>query len=181
MELKEGNVSRVLLMPAVIGSLWLVGLTALALLGYGVKRHHFEAAGLVFGVGLFAVASPIDGWPYMRPLPLALWQLILAAGGGWTALHVVNVVIHAVNSVLVARIGSAWLGPRAGVVAGTIFAMFPASTEAVAWNAGAFDMIATCCVLLAVTMWPWAHVLLFVRWRSCWCASLDFFPRKRRW
>jgi hypothetical protein len=57
------------------------------------------------------------------------------------------------NSALVCGISAAWLGPRAGLAAGLVFALFPASAEAVAWTAGIFDLLATTFVLLAVTIW----------------------------
>ncbi|MCC6771641.1 MAG: hypothetical protein IT360_10575, partial [Gemmatimonadaceae bacterium] len=60
---------------------------------------------------------------------------------------------HAVNSALVAHIGSSWLGPRAGVSAGIIFALFPTSTEAVGWGAGVFDLASTAFALGAVAVW----------------------------
>jgi hypothetical protein len=94
-----------------------------------------------------------EAWPYVRPVPLALWGAIIGAGGEWTALHLINVLLHAVNSALVATMAVRWLGPWSGLVAGTLFALFPASTEAVAWTAGVFDVLATTCVLLATLAW----------------------------
>ena len=194
----------------VIGCLWLLGLIALGLLEYPVRRHHFESAGLTFGVGLTLLAwlhrirtdpelhapapearplgvylvpaviallafgwsislGPLsddfvlrtwaaegdwtpETWGYLRPLPLALWQ-VLGSWGGWTALHILNILLHALNSALVGGIGSACLGPRSGIAAGVVFAMFPAAAEAVAWGAGVFDLTAAACVLIAVTVW----------------------------
>lgn len=201
--------SWMLLVPAT-GWSWLVALLILDLMGVPVRRHHFEAAGIAFGVGsvLFAglqfrdsrlrwtslgrreafvvVAVPAvvavtafswsvglgplsddfvlgrwattgewaaAGWSYFRPLPLALWQATIAAGGGATAQHVLNVSVHALNSALVAGLAAGWGGAQAGVVAGVVFALFPASTEAVAWVAGAFDVVSTFFVLVAATLW----------------------------
>ena len=199
------------LVPA-LGWLWLAALLFAALLGYDVRRHHFESAGIAFGGGaaLFAIAgvrprpvAPVqphglavaiavsaavalgafawtfglgplsddfvlrrwamagewmpEGWPHVRPLPLALWHVAFASGGNWTALHVLNVVVHALNAGLVAALASGWLGQRAGLVAGVTFALFPASTEAVAWLAALFDVLATLCVLCATLVWVrWA-------------------------
>jgi hypothetical protein len=94
-------------------------------------------------------------WTYFRPLVIVIWRAVLAIGGGWMSLHVVNVVLHAFNSALVGRIGSAWLGRRAGLAAGVLFAAFPASSEAVAWTAGVFDLLATASVLSAVAITWW--------------------------
>jgi hypothetical protein len=201
-----------LFMVPAIGWLWLAALLLAALLGYDVRRHHFESAGIAFGAGaaLFAIAgvrgrpaAPVqshgsavaicvsaavalgafawtlslgplsddfvlrrwamagewvpEGWPHVRPLPLALWRLIFASGGDWTALHVLNVVVHALNAALVAALACGWLGPRPGIVAGVTFALFPASTEAVAWSAAIFDLLATLCALCATVVWVrWA-------------------------
>jgi hypothetical protein len=197
-----------LLLPA-IGWLWLLVLLLAGLLGFAVRRHHFESAGIAFGIG-FAVFAVLVGrgqwpgsprtlrhswvaagvpvavailafgwsvglgplsddfvlqgwarsgdwapaeWSYLRPLPLALWQATIAAGGGWGALHAINVSVHAINSGLVASLAAGWVGPRAGLVAGVVFALFPASTEAVAWTAGVFDVMATLFILLAAIVW----------------------------
>jgi hypothetical protein len=98
--------------------------------------------------------APHD-WPYFRPLALVLWRAVAVIGGGWMALHLVNVALHAFNSALVGRIGSTWMGRRAGLAAGVLFAAFPASSEAVAWTAGVFDLLATACVLSAVAIALW--------------------------
>jgi hypothetical protein len=181
--------------------LWLAGLTLLSFLNAGVRRHHFEAAGLVFGSALLIVAlwrsqasslcpaattarsvwpmpfllglityawsislGPLsddyvigawakvgdwapDTWPHLRPLPLALWSGILAAGGAWGTLHLLNVVLHAANSALVAKLASYFGGYRAGLVAGLLFAVYPGSVEAVAWTAGVFELFSTFLVL----------------------------------
>lgn len=195
------------------GWLWLLGLTLLGLLGYGVRRHNFEAAGIAFVVGLvlfslahlgrkgdspsapdrpansrplsvtlvpaalaaaafgwtvglgplsddfvlrkWAVAGELlpSDWNFVRPLPLGVWQLLFGLGGSWAAIHVVNVLLHSVNSALVAHVGASWLGPRAGVSAGILFALFPTSTEAVGWGAGVFDVASTSFALGAVAVW----------------------------
>jgi hypothetical protein len=202
------------------GWIWLLGLAILGLAGAGVRRHHFETAGLVFGAGIAAVAWMCRGpggtaartgravwpgaviplaaallafgwsmslgplsddfvlrrwaaagewtpgaWTYLRPLPLGLWHGMTAAGGDWRALHALNVLVHAVNSALVAGLGASWLGARAGLAAGLVFALFPASAEAVAWTSGIFDLLATMFVLLAVTIWRRG------RWSAGWTAA----------
>lgn len=89
-------------------------------------------------------------WPFLRPLPLAIWQGLTDAGGGWKVLHGLNILGHSCNSALVAVIGATLLRPAAGVAAGVLFAMFPASAEVAAWTAGVFDVLATACTLTAV-------------------------------
>jgi len=39
-----------------------------------------------------------ESWPFVRPLPLAMWQALIAAGGDWWLLHAVNLSAHALNS-----------------------------------------------------------------------------------
>lgn len=92
-------------------------------------------------------------WPYVRPVPLALWQALFALGGGWTTVHAVNLVFHATNSALVGLVGSLVLGRRSGLAAGLVFAMFPASAEPVAWPSGVFETLGTSCVLTAIVVW----------------------------
>ena len=101
----------------------------------------------------WAETGDTQGWPYMRPIPLLIWRGVIALGGSWTSLHALNVIVHGLNSALVARIGSAVAGPRAGLASGILFAVFPASSEAVAWTAGVFDVVSTFFILLAVTLW----------------------------
>ncbi|MEO6009636.1 MAG: hypothetical protein ABIU38_16430, partial [Vicinamibacteraceae bacterium] len=177
-------------------------------MGYDVRRHHFESAGIVFGVGAcalaianwrrypthatssresaIAIAVPVtvalaafwwtldlgplsddfvlqrwarsgvwspNEWAHLRPLPLALWQLTFASGGGWVAVHALNVALHAINVGLVAALAGTLITPRAGLVAGVTFALVPSSIEAVAWSAGIFDLLATLCVLGATFVW----------------------------
>lgn len=198
---------RIAVLPA-LGWLWLAVLVVLGVLGFPVRRHHFEAAGIAFGAAMcFYVALPPSGvrsrlpawrfpswrvvvaptvaalcaffwainlgplsddfvlrqwamtgdwagvdWDYFRPLPLALWWIVLAVGE-WPALHALNVAIHAINSGLVALIVGGWYGVRAATVSGLVFALLPTSTEAVVWAAGVFDLTSTFFALLAVVMW----------------------------
>ncbi|MGE0362877.1 MAG: hypothetical protein AB7H93_12550 [Vicinamibacterales bacterium] len=93
-----------------------------------------------------------DAWPYTRPLPLAIWQ-VLGGMGDWSAIHAFSVAVHAANSGMVAAIAGGWSGPLSGAAAGLLFALFPASAEPVAWAAGVFDVVATSTALAAVLVW----------------------------
>lgn len=195
-----------------LGWLWVVSLVIGGLLGADVRRHHFESAGLAFGLALVAYAlvalrgsgtpllqyhgrpmrqlstwapallavgafgwtfglGPLSDdyvladwaqrgdllpaqWPYVRPLPLALWRVIFSVGGSWGALHALNVALHACNAMAVGLLARRRLGVMGGVVAGTVFAVFPAGMEAVAWNASIFDLLATTFVLIAILLAP---------------------------
>jgi len=130
------------------------------------------AAGLVFWravpVGLlsddFVLLSralagdllPAGAAPFVRPLPLFAWAQ-LARTGLETAivLHVLNIVLHAVNTWLVWLIAGALGMTRAtAVLAAALFLTYPACLEAVAWCSGIHDVLVTtavlCCVVLCV-------------------------------
>ena len=49
------------------GWLWLLALTLLGLIGYGVRRHNFEAAGIAFVVVLLLFALSHLGWERDAP------------------------------------------------------------------------------------------------------------------
>ncbi len=95
----------------------------------------------------------------VAPLSAAAPDAVVARGrfrGGWGTLHLLNLTLHAVNSLLVAVVASQSLGRWPAVVAGAVFATFPGSTEAVVWNAGVFDLMATCSALVSVALWQWS-------------------------
>jgi hypothetical protein len=86
-----------------------------------------------------------------RPLPLALWGVIHAVGGGAVAVHMVNLLIHVTNAVLTTVIAAEVLPSRwAPFAAGLLVALLPANVEAVVWSSGVFDLCATLFVLSAV-------------------------------
>lgn len=84
----------------------------------------------------------------VRPLPLVVWNLLLATTNSPAALHVLNVCLHGLNAALVCllavRIG---LPLRGSIVAGVLFLTFPSSVEAVVWPAAVHDLIVTSCAL----------------------------------
>lgn len=94
-----------------------------------------------------------EGAPFERPVALVLWRAIFLAGGGAFVLHLLNVALHAVNTVLAARL--AWrlgLG-RVGVIVATLtFLLWPTQVEPVVWAAGVFDVLATTWMLLALVV-----------------------------
>ncbi len=92
-------------------------------------------------------------WPFARPLPMLAWGAVLAAGGDWAALHLLNVSLHALNVALVFRLGRTGFGIIGGAVAGVLFLFFPAHVEAVAWTAGVFDVAACAGILIVLNAW----------------------------
>ena len=94
------------------------------------------------------------GWEYLRPFPLAIWQLadqIMPRSLLPLAMHVLNAVLHGVNAWLVALAASRLGLSRAGsAFAGLLFLSSPLAVEPVAWPSGIFDLVVTGCVLTAV-------------------------------
>ena len=86
-----------------------------------------------------------------RPLPLAVWGLILHVGGGSATLHGLNIFLHGTNAFLTTRVVEPIAhSRRAGVLAGLIVLSMPILVEPVVWCSGIFDVAATTFVLLAV-------------------------------
>lgn len=130
----------VLVLPAVLWWGWTLGLGPLS-------------DDYVLAAWARAGALAPEGWPFFRPLPLAVWSAMLWADVPWSWLHALNVVLHGVNAVLVGRLGSTVFGRRAGCLAGILFLTVPGHTEAVAWTAGVFDVMATTGILVAINAW----------------------------
>ena len=111
--------------------------------------------------------------------PLTLWTYLaneaLAPGLAWP-FHLVNLLLHALVSVLVAQLAWRLLGIRAAaVLAGLLFAVHPLHTEAVANVVGRAELLAALWSLLALLVFlpdtplkenaapvlrPWWHGLL---------------------
>lgn len=115
---------------------------------------------------------------YYRPLTtlsLALDRSI--HGDNASGFHLLGLVLHALNSALVAslarRLGA---GLGAAFVGALCFAWFPRSTEAVAWISGRTDVLATTFSLLALLLtfgsWPAR------RWLAAGCILLGAFSKE---
>ena len=141
---------------------------------YDDPDHVFENPMVVEGLTLDGVAWALgvaadpthDGylsWPLRwEPLRLA-WLSHMAdvslfglwAGGH----HIVNVLLHATNAVLVLALGCR-LGLRlpAALVVAAVFAVHPAQVESVAWVSERKTVLSMCFMLLSV--------LAYLRWRA---------------
>ncbi len=89
---------------------------------------------------------------YYRPLGFVSHALDWAlAGQNARQFHLTNILIHAVNTVLVLLIGRE-LSPRplAGLLAAALFALHASNNEAVVWMSARFDLLATCFALGAI-------------------------------
>ncbi len=92
---------------------------------------------------------------YYRPLAFlshALdWTLWGPRGVGF---HLTNILVHAITTVFVFAIGRRLIDRPAAVIAALLFALHPASQEAVYWIAARFDLLATCFMLAAlICLW----------------------------
>jgi hypothetical protein len=85
---------------------------------------------------------------FVRPVPLLLWRLLFAIGGGSAAVHAVNVLLHGVNAALTARLAQ-HAGARQGpaLIAALLFLIWPTQVESVTWASGVFDLLMTTFVL----------------------------------
>jgi hypothetical protein len=97
--------------------------------------------------------GPLGFFEYYRPLTFlshALdWEIWRMNAAGF---HLTNVGLHAGNSVLVFALGRQLAGRAMAVVAGLLFALHPASHEAVYWISARFDLLATFLSLIALVL-----------------------------
>jgi hypothetical protein len=88
---------------------------------------------------------------YYRPLAFVSHALDWTLWGQRaTGFHLTNVLLHAIASLLVAVLGRRLYGSRVALVGGLLFALHPASHEAVYWIAARFDLLATCFMLASL-------------------------------
>jgi Flp pilus assembly protein TadD len=95
---------------------------------------------------------------YFRPLGMATFLLEGAAGGTPELRHLVNVLLHVLNSalvtLLVARLAAAGgdqlRARRAALAAGLLYGVHPALLEGVAFISSRFDLLVTAFLLLAL-------------------------------
>lgn len=106
-----------------------------------------------------ALFQPVlPGSPYFRPLPLAtLAAEFLSVGVQGSVSHAVNLIFHAINTLLVGLIAqqlTANLSEGKHVwrvlLPALLYAIHPALIEPVAWVAGRFDLMVTCFMLAAI-------------------------------
>lgn len=89
-----------------------------------------------------------------RPVSLSSYRLVRIVGGVHPLPHhLLNVILHALSCALIARLCRRLGGAEsAALIAGTLFAVLPIHTEAVAAVVGRADLLATLGVLLALLM-----------------------------
>ncbi|RPH58895.1 MAG: hypothetical protein EHM89_11610, partial [Acidobacteria bacterium] len=97
----------------------------------------------------------------IRPFPAVSFQLTALAGSASpTVHHVINILIHAVNGVLVLAIArqAAGLSMPAATTAAVLFVVLPVQVESVAWITGRVDSLPALFYL--------ASFLAYARWRA---------------
>ena len=105
---------------------------------------------------------PGSRWPFLRPLPMLVWKVVHPLTGA-VGLHVLNVLLHGVNTALVFRLAGRLApdGPRVvGALAALTFLTSPVAVEPIAWAAGIFDTALVTCALayLLTLLAPWGRV-----------------------
>ena len=112
-----------------------------------VAGHQIAAA---FGSGVWAFRGAHTN--YYRPLQFLVYILLHAVFGFQPlAFHLLFVLWHAGNTVLVYRLGLRLLDrPRAALAAALLFAVHPIHTEVVDWIASLPDLMLTTIVILGV-------------------------------
>jgi hypothetical protein len=109
-----------------------------------------QFGGLDLPLGYFGA---LEFFEYYRPLTFlshALdWQMWRTNPAGF---HLTNVCLHVINTMLVFVLGHRLDSRTTGVVAGLLFALHPASHEAVYWISARFDLLATCLTLAALVL-----------------------------
>jgi hypothetical protein len=97
----------------------------------------------------------------VRPFPALSYQLTALGGASSPILHhAFNILMHALNGLLVAWIAraAAGVGSRAATAAGLVFVLLPVHTETVAWITGRVDSMPAFFYL--------ASFAAYVRWRA---------------
>jgi len=120
----------------------------------------------------FASSWMDEIWGYVpdevRPFPALSYQLTALGGPASPSFHhVVNVLIHAANGLLVMAIAmrAAGLGVQAAMFAGLVFVLLPVHTESVAWITGRVDSLPALFYLAAFLAYVNAR-LAYVRSRQ---------------
>ncbi len=107
-----------------------------------------------------SLAAWWDGLPSIRPLLKLSYALNHASGVGLLGFHFVNLLIHALNVVLVYALAQRLVGGRAAdpgrfvaLVTAALFALHPVQTEAVTYVSGRSTALAAMFALAAALLW----------------------------
>ena len=114
-------------------------------IGGGLASDDLTLLGRAATEGLDARWGPSG---FFRPVVLAtFWLDGRLWGGSPVAMHAENVLLHAINALLVVRLGRSILPPETrgpgSIAAGLVFLAHPGHAESVAWVSGRTDLLAT--------------------------------------
>lgn len=114
-----------------------------------------------------------EGLYYFRPLSFTLWKLMEPVFGYHNAVaqHALNLLLHWGNALLVAWLAGRWWPhqPSASwrrVMAGTLYALFPFSYEAVPWVGSLVHPLVTFCILVSLASYARFRVTRQNRWAA---------------
>ncbi|MFI5176946.1 MAG: hypothetical protein ACHQO8_00180 [Vicinamibacterales bacterium] len=100
-----------------------------------------------------AYFNALGFFEYYRPLTFLSHALDWSVWGANPAgFHVTSLALHAANTALVYGLGRQFGNRPAAIVAGLLFALHPASHEAVYWMSARFDLLATCLTLVSALL-----------------------------
>ena len=132
------------------------------------KLEGLRHAAAYFEVNFYAYYRPLVFLSYA--LDWSLWG-IDAAG-----FHLTNVLLHAVNAMLVYALARRLTDATAASVAALVFVLHPVNQEAVFWVSGRFDLLATAWILGSlVLLWsprPWPY------WIGAACFALALLSKE---
>ncbi|PJF45866.1 MAG: hypothetical protein CUN48_16710, partial [Candidatus Thermofonsia Clade 3 bacterium] len=121
---------------------------------------------------LFDLFTRTQNFGYYRPLYLAYYRLAAAAGAsGPLLLHVLCIVVHAANALLLLKFLPAMLGRQTGGMAfgvAFLFALNPFAVQAVALPAGLNHLLALLFIQLAMLCYTRARQSGPTRQRAAW-------------
>ena len=124
-----------------------------------VRSCDFVTAGLTFH-GLFRAFADLSQSIWM-PLTWLSYMLDYSIGWGEWGMHLMNVLLHAVNALLLfallrrvaCTLGKGLFAELVAFVAAVIWAVHPLRVESVVWIASRKDELSTLFLLLAVLVW----------------------------
>jgi hypothetical protein len=153
-----------------------------ALIAFAAALAYFNALGAVFqfddyhvivdNPAVHSLAAWFDSMPGIRPLLKFSYALNWTIDSAPFGFHLFNVVVHAVNAVLVYRLLRALPAAGAGgrwapLLAALLFTLHPAQTEAVTYVCGRSVSLMALFYLLSILAWLHAdRVAQAGRWRA---------------
>ena len=126
--------------------------------GHAIVGRGLTARGMAWAFG-FGTDPATDGW-FNWPLTWLSHMTDATVFGGWAGgHHAVNVLLHAVNAVLVlALVRRLGLTLPGGLLAAAVFAVHPGQVESVAWVSERKTVLCACLMFQTV--------LVYLRWRD---------------